>query len=164
MGLDLAKVVASIATKQSSTNTPFGNTTQGTETLLHEPTIDTDVINRVLLSSYTIAAAGTQGIDLRSFTNLLNVATTATKVIGILLKGTGSGAKMKIEPYAASNPVTWFWTGTTPAITLTCGTQGCSLLVMDGAVFTLTATDRSLLVTNTGSASLTLTVEALVGT
>ena len=39
MGLDLARVAASIAAKQSSSNSPFGNTTQGTEALLHEPTL-----------------------------------------------------------------------------------------------------------------------------
>lgn len=110
---------------------------------------------------YTIAAAGTQSIDLSSFTNDIGEAVTTAKVLGIALFPTGENSICRVEPHS-TNGLTWFFTASasdTPRISI----PGGGMLVFAEPVGTVVdGTHKVLLVTNTGSASMTLDVVVFV--
>ncbi len=142
---------------------PYRNNTQGPDSLVFSAKPSLTTYSEVCLGYLTVAAAANVDIDLRSFTSLLNFTITATKVVILLLRGTGVGAQMVISDGSVT-PLTWFLGGTLPTITLHCGTSGCVFAVMDGSPYTIDATHRKLNVANPGSADLTLGVYALVST
>ncbi len=156
-------VAASVGWTQSASNSPFAETKQGPDSLAFSATPSATTYGEVLLHRTTIAAAANETVDFRSFTNKLNQSVTATKVVGWLIKATGATGQLKIEP-GASDPLSWFLSGTTPALTLSCGTDGCCIMVMDGAAATIDATTRNVKFSNPGAATITLTIAALVGT
>jgi len=147
---------------QTKTNGNFSPTTQPSE-LSFAVSPDASVLNRVLLSEGTLAAGANTTVDLYSFTDLVGTATLATKARGLLITATGDTGILKIEP-GASNPATWFFSGTTPAISLNCGTDGCGICLYDGSSYTLSATIRNLKLSNTGLASIDWSLYALLGT
>lgn len=112
--------------------------------------------DQVFTARYTIAAAGTQVIDLSSFTNEVGEAVTGTLAVGILYLPTGSTSKVEAD---GTNGLMWFCTGTTPAVP-----------VADGGFFaygeptgtTIDATHKRLKITNTGGTSLTADVLVFV--
>jgi hypothetical protein len=147
---------------QAKDQSPFEDTTQSDSVAL-AVVPDTSVMNRVFLGSATLAANANTTFDLYSFTDLVGNVTTATKARGLAITATGSGGIMKLEP-GASNPATWFLSGTTPAISLNCGTDGTGICLYDGSSFTLSATIRNMKVSNTGNASIDVKFYALLGT
>lgn len=147
---------------QTKDNTPFASTSQDAS-VSFAVAPDTSVMNRVLLASYTIAPAGTQTVDLYSFTDKTGDAVTATKARGLAIEASGDTGILKIEP-GGTDPATWFLSGTTPAISLNCGTDGCGIALYDGSSYTLSSTTRNLKLSNTGAASITVNLYALVGT
>jgi hypothetical protein len=87
--------------------------------------------------------------------DLLNVAhTTTSKVIGMII--TVANANVKLEP-GTTNPLTWFWTGTTPVLTIK---AGGFLVFGDGDFTTVDATHSTLKLTNLSS---TLSATVRVG-
>lgn len=150
---------------QTKSNSPFQSTTQGPDSLSLQLAPSTTTYSEVFVNSYSIAAAGTQAIDFRSFTSAVGSSVTATKIIAMMLKATATvtGAKMKVEPHA-TNGLTWFFGGTSPYIELEIGTSSCCLCISEGVAETVDATHRQLLVTNSGTQTLTLYVYGLVGT
>lgn len=157
-------VSASIGWEQQKTNGSFANSKQGPDNLTARYTPSTTTYTNVLLEEGTLAAAASATIDFYSFTDELGTAVTATKLLGILIKATASvtGGQLKIEE-GASNPLTWFFSGTTPAITLDVGTAGASFMVMEGTTQTLSSTVRNLKLSNPGSQTITYLVAAIVG-
>jgi hypothetical protein len=102
-------------------------------------------------------------VDFYSFTNLAGEAVTATKIYGVLIKVTGASSSVKVEPHG-TNPLTWFFAGTTPSITLPGSTTGACFLFVEGATEALSTTVRQWLLTNGGASTATVDVVALVGT
>lgn len=164
MSLTASAISLSGSWTQTKTNGAFGISTQGPDSLSYQAAPSIVTYSELFLNSYTIAAAGTQVLDFRSFTNTLGTSVTATKIIAILLKATATvtGAKMKIEP-DATDGLTWFFGGTGPYIELEVGTDGACLAISEGVAQTVDATHKELLVTNSGTQSLTLYVYGLVG-
>ena len=119
--------------------------------------------NEIKAYQTTIAASANETVDFYSMTNTFGDAKTVTKILGWLIKATGNTGQLKIEP-GASNALTWFFSGTTPAITLNCGADGCALLVMDGSVATVSNSVKNVKFSNPGSATITVTISAFVGT
>jgi len=156
-------IQAAASFQQAAPNAPYVTPTQGPDglTFTAQPAVAT--LNAVLLATYTIAASGTQSINLNSFNDAFKQAVTNTKAIAFMFVGIGNLAKVKLEP-DSSNPLTWFFAGTTPSVTLQCGTGGCCFMICDGIAATLSGTVANFKITNTGSATLTLNVFALVGT
>jgi hypothetical protein len=116
----------------------------------------------VFSARYTILAAGTQAVDFYSFTDLAGNAVTATKIYGVLIVVTGAGSSVKVEPHG-TNPLTWFFAGTTPSITIPgSATPGGMFLFSEGGTEVLSATVRQWLLTCAG-ATATVDVVAVVG-
>lgn len=109
------------------------------------------------LVEYSIAASGTQTIDMSAFTDLAGTAITPSKALVLILIPTGAG--VKLEP-GASDPLTWFFAGTTPSVSIPVG----GLFVYAEPVGqTVDATHKNLKLTNL-SGSVTLTVDVIAGT
>lgn len=155
-------IAASMQWAQSKANTGFDDSKQGPQTLSFSATPSTTTFSEVYLEQFTLAASVSATKDFYSFTNCFGAAITATKIIGWLIKATGATGQLKIEP-GASNPLAWFLSGTTPAMTLSCGTDGCAIMVMDGAAATLSSTVRNVKFSNPGAATITVTISAIVG-
>lgn len=143
------------------TNTPFAKTKQGDDSISFSSQPAVGTYQNVKLASLTIAAGANTTLDLyAAFTNLVGETTAvSTKLLGVVLKLTGTNAQLKIEPGAA-NPLTWLLAGTTPSLTFRAG--GVVVLV-DGTAFTLSATDRNWKLSNPGAGDLTLVYGFILG-
>lgn len=159
MPLTLSNVNAEIGWTQTKANTGFTTVKQGPDKLVGTLSPAVATYNELLAVQGTLAASASATIDLYSITNLLGEAKTLTKGVAIMVKATTTS--MKIEP-GASNPITWFFGGTTPSITIK---AGGFFLLGDGGTATLSATDRNLKITNlSGSVSGTYDLVFLGGT
>lgn len=158
-----ALVRGSISWEQSATNTGFNDTTQKGDISV-SLTPSTTTYNEVFLARYSMAASGTQTVDLYSITTLLNQAKTITKLIGLIIKATASvtGGVLKIEN-GGSNPLLWPL-ASGDAMSVTVGTAGAVVLIAQGTTHTVSNTAKTLLLTNTGTQTITVLVGALVGT
>jgi hypothetical protein len=165
MSLTVSAINVATQWTQTRSNSPFGTSTQGPDSLVYSATPSTTTYSEVYLGSYSVAASGTQNLDFRSFTSTLGASVTATKIIAIMLKATATvtGAKMKIEP-GASNALTWFFGGTSPYIELEVGTDGACFFAGEGVAETVDGTHKNILITNSGTQTMTLSVYGLVGT
>lgn len=98
-----------------------------------------------------LAASGTQTIDWTAITRYLYDTAVYSKALGILVMPTGSD--VKVEP-GASNPLTWFFGGTTPSITIPDGGMFLFALKNSSAGQTVDATHCTHKFTNTGATAL----------
>lgn len=162
MSLSNSQIGFNFQATQSKDNGGFNPTTQEAS-LSFGVAPDASVLNRVLLTEGTLAAGANTTVDLYSFTDRAGNATLATKARGLEITATGDTGIIKIEP-GASDPATWFFGGTTPSISLNCGTDGCGIGLYDGSSYTLSATIRNLKLSNTGLASIDWSLYALLGT
>lgn len=159
MALTLSNVAAEIGWTQSTSITGFQPRRQGNDKLQASLSPDVTVFNELFAVQGTLTASSNTTIDLYSITNLLGEAKTLTKGIAIMLTATTTG--MKYEP-GATNPLTWFLSGTTPAISVQ---AGGFFIVGDGSVTTLSATVRNIKITNlSGSTTGTYRIAFLGGT
>lgn len=157
MSVDISAVVGQISWSQSKTNTGFVKTKQGPDQLSVTQSPSTTTYNRIYAVEGTLAGAASVTIDLQSITDYLGQSLVLTKIVAFMLKATTTG--MKYEP-GASNGLTWFLAGTTPSITVQ---AGGFFLIGDGATFVVTASDKTIKITNI-HASTTGTYEiALIG-
>lgn len=155
------RIGASIAWEQEKAITGFGSAKQGPDSLAYSAAPSTTTWNNVLLSQFTLAAGANSTVDFSSFADALGTTVAATGILGWLVTATGSTGQLKIEP-GASNPLTWFFGGTTPSITLNCGTGGCAILVADGSSCTIDGTHKNVKFSNPGSATVTVTISAVI--
>lgn len=151
MPLDSGSLSASAVWSQSLETTGTG-TVEQSDNNTNTVTFDTDSINRVHYVNVSLSASASATYDLRSLTSLLGESSAWTKVQGIKLSVDTGGGDVKLEP-GASNPATWFFSGTTPAITVK---AGGFVALGDGSSYTISATVKTLKLTNT-SGSLTAT-------
>lgn len=121
------------------------------------PTRTNSNYNRILRKTYTIAGAGTQVVDLASFTDDYNAgaAVVLTKAIGILIKGTQA---YTLGPNNAANPLNWFFGGSTQTVAFAANEGFCALCAV---TFT---TGSKLLITNTSGSSGTFEIAIIGGT
>jgi hypothetical protein len=141
----------------------LSKTNTGLNATKHSDTVTsslTTVATQLFVAQYTILAAGTQVVDLRSFTNPAGEAVTGTQLYTFLLTVTGTGAKAKVEP-GASDPIAIF-AGTTPSLTVSA--KGHITFGSEANPFTISAAAKNILITNTGSATGIITVVAEIGT
>ncbi len=159
MSITAGGLQGSFGWAQSQSNTGFGDTTQGSDSIASSISPDLSVYNNVLVVEYTLAASAVQPIDLRNYVDLFNVThTTTSKVIGMMV--TNAGASIKLEP-GTSNPLTWFWSGTTPVLTIK---SGGFLCFGDGDFTVVDSTHSTIKVTNlSGSVSTVVRIGFLCG-
>ena len=159
MPLTLSNINAEIGWTQTKSTTGYGSVKQGPSKLSGTLAPAVATYNELLAVQGTLAASASTTIDLYSITNLFGEAKTLTKGIALMVKATTTG--MKIEP-GASNPITWFFGGTSPSISIK---AGGFFLLGDGSAATLSATDRNLKITNlSGSTTGTYDIVFLGGT
>lgn len=157
MSVDTSQIVGEISWSQSKTNSPFAAIKQGPDKLTQVISPSITTFNRIYAVSGTLAAGASVTIDLRNITDYLSQALTLTTIRALMIKAVG--VDMIYSP-AASNGLTWFLLGTTPAIVVK---AGGFFLIGDGEGFPVTSTDKSFTITN-DDGSLTGTYEvALIG-
>ena len=155
MSVTSSGITGSFGWSLSRSNTGFGGVSQG-DSVSAAVNLDASLYNSVFAAEYTLAASGTQSIDLKNFVDLaFETHTTTDKVIGIMVSVTG--APITIAP-GASNGLVWFWTGTSPIVTIK---AGGFLVFSDGAATTVDATHKTLTLTNL-SASVVATVRIAI--
>lgn len=158
-----SKLSASASWVLTKTNTGFAATSQ-TGSLSFTAAPDAATYTQAFSEPYTINAAETQIVDFRgAWTNDAGESVTATKILGFLIKVTGSGGVLKFEP-GASNPLPWPFTGTAPDYVMTPSTGGAAWLHCDGTHATVDGSNKTWLLTNTGAAAVTVYIVAFVGT
>lgn len=148
-------------TKTNAGSTP--TVTTGNYTIL--TAIDSAVLTESFILLPTVIAAGANiDINVNSFTDLAGNAATITKAATLFVKATGtSGGQLKIKP-STSNPLNWFLSGTTPAITLNVGTLGlCGIAIYDGVNATVSSGACQINISNPGSTAITVSVEIKCG-
>lgn len=164
MGLSQISVNADVTWQLAKSNTGFTDTIHGTESASFSLTLlDTDTWNELFAAEYTIAAAGTQAVDLRTFTDLAgNSVATADKALAIIIIVTGAAADLLNVKKHGTNGLQWFFGGASEGVNIP---GGGMLLFSEGSSSTGTTVDASnkqLLLTNNGAASLTVKVVALL--
>lgn len=145
MAVQFAQTSSSISWQLTQSNSPFLNTYQGPDSAGNSfawTTGGTDV-TAVLAKQYTIAASGSQTIDLLAQDNLLNVEDVFARVYAIEVLPTGSNCV--VSP-AADSPLIWFF-----------GSPDDTVTVKDGGMFLLSNTDGNSNPVSSGASKLTLT-------
>lgn len=146
---------------QAKETTGRVDATQGPDTVASTVTFSVATVNRIYTYPISLAASGTATIDVQAVTTLLAESDAWTKVQGIQLTVDSGGGNIKLEP-GASNPLTWFFSGTTPAITVK---AGGFMALGDGSTFTASSTVKTLKLTNlSGSLTATGTLVLFGGT
>ena len=123
--------------------------------------------DEMFFAQYTMAAAGTQVVDFRSFANLIDPSGTVTATgiaalfIAVQSAVAGSDAvTITLEP-GASDALAWPLTGTAPVLTIE---NGGVQQIARATAFAVDATHRNLLLTNTGADAGLVTVVAVMTT
>lgn len=158
MSVTSSGITGSLGWSLSRSNTGFGGVSQG-DSVSAAVNLDASLYNSVFAAEYTLgitSPSNAQAIDLRNFVDLaFETHTTTDKVIGIMVSVTG--APITIAP-GATNGLVWFWTGTSPIVTIK---AGGFLVFSDGAATTVDATHKTLTLTNL-SASVVATVRIAI--
>lgn len=152
MGLSTGYLTSTASWTQTKSTTGRVDLTQGPDSASSTVTFAVASVNRIYTYAISLAASGTATIDLQALTTLLGETDAWTKVQGLLLTVDSGGGNIKLSQ-GASNPLTWFWGGTTPTITVQ---AGGFLALGDGTTATVDATHKTLKLTNLSS-SLTAT-------
>ena len=160
-------MINNVSWSLSSANTLGNVTQQGASNFTGTPTNIT-TWNQLLAVTYAMAAAGTQTVNLNSFTNLVNEAVTALHVLWLFINI--NPGEVTLQP-GASNPIAWFFTGggTAAQNALTIGhtSTGGQFLVSElaaGPGYTISSTVKNIDLKNNGSGANSVTVVALVST
>lgn len=145
--------------------TGFSDVTQGVQSAFFtNNSLDVATWNETLNAQYTIAAAGTQVVDLRTFTDLPGNSATGTKAMAVIILVTGATTdKLNVTPNA-SNGLVWPFHNTSSSVDIP---GGGMLMFSEGPTSpgtTIDGTHKQLLLTNNGAANLVVTVVALVST
>ena len=147
----------------SKANTGFAATKQGSDNLTYSNTLSSFATwTEIFAQQMTITAGSFNEFSLRTFTNLVGVSVTAGHILAIEIIPTGTGATCVVTP-VGTNGLTWYWTGTSPSLTVPI--NGCEFHTEDpaGTGTVLDATHNALRITNGGAATLTVSVTAIVG-
>ena len=142
-------------------NTGFGETTEGPDSLnFNINGVDVSTWNQLFTGRYSIAASGTQNIDLTSFTNLLNESVTFAHVLCMEIRTVGG--QITLSP-GASNPFSWGF-GTTGGS----GSPVANWTINNGGVFlvceptsggiVVNSSHKNILLTNNGGTTSTVTI------
>lgn len=167
MAVSSSNISMSLGWTLQGTTTGFVSSTQGPDSNTYITLPSTTTYNILYVAQHTITPTGTNYvvINFNSFTDILNEAKTATKVVAIMIQTTGN--KVKLEPNSTAlspsgtNPLTWFFGGTTPSITIE---NGGSMFLCNGTTSgTVSSTESSLRLTNTGTVTNSVVKVTILG-
>jgi hypothetical protein len=154
MPLTALSVRSKIGFTLQKTNTGFPPTTFGPASEGYVYTQPAGA-NQLYAAEFTIAASGTQTIDLNSFTNLAGESVTGIGAYSLFVMPVGS--PITIGP-GASDGLNWFWgSGTIPI------PDGGELKYSQPAAQTVSSSACNVKLTNTGSGSTVVTIVVVVG-
>ena len=150
----------------SKTNTPLANTVYGPDNLNLTQTlssVDMVTFTEVLVSSVTLAASATQDYNFNSFTDQAGNAVTITKALSMIITTSGpSTATCKLTASPA-NGLSWFLSGTTPAINIPAGAAFAFIMPQALTPQVVSAGAGSMRVQNSGTGSLVVNISVLLG-
>ena len=124
--------------------------------------MSTTTWNAAFINQYTIAAAGTQAVDLRTFTDQVGSSITADKAMSIIILVTGAITDTLNVKTHGTNGLQWFFESASFGVNIP---GGGMLMFSEGETSTGTtvdATHKQLLLTNNGAASLTVKIVAVL--
>lgn len=119
MALDAAALAVQLAFTVSKAVTGF-ESLEHTDAKSYRLTPDTATYSLLLAKRYTVAGGASQTVDLRSFTDFYGDAKVMGGCLLLLVLPTVTSGGCKVEP-GDSNALTWFFSGTTPAVTVPTG-------------------------------------------
>lgn len=162
MATSLATFSSNLTFALAKANTGFSNTAlQTSSTSFNLNGLSLTTFNQVFAKQYTLAASASQTVDLTSLTNLVNEAFSFGHLLTIIIKAVGS--ECTVSP-GASNPQQWFFGTTTDSVVIEAG----GMLAYSGPATAtgsaVSGSHKTLLFTNSGLTSLTLTVVILGST
>lgn len=164
MSVSAINLNAAITWALAKTNSGFTDTTQGQDSAsFNASSLSTTTWNAVLTGYYTIASAGTQAVDFRTFTDLAgNSIASADKIIAVIVIVTGAVTDTLNVKKHATNGLLWFFENASYGINIP---GGGFAMFSEGTASTGTTVDASnkqWLLTNNGAASLTVKLVALL--
>ena len=140
----------------SRTNTGFATTVAGPDSINFTLTgINTTTFNQLAPLQYTILTTASQTVDLSALVNTVYESFGLLHALTIVVSPVGSS--VTIAP-GASNGLTWWFGGTTPTITVPAGGFFCFSEPVAGPGHVVDATHKTLLFTNNGGTTLTLSL------
>lgn len=156
MALTTSVITGKIQWSQVKANPGFANTRQGPDSAASSITPPVNTINEIFCETRTLAAAADHTYDLQALTNFFGDGIVFTKARALHLSVTGG--QITLSPGAA-DPLTWFFGGTNPTLTLP---NGSFITIGMGSNATVSGTAKTLTITNTGATSATYQI-TLVG-
>lgn len=165
MSLEQFSLGASVTWEMRRAVSGFEDVVQGPETKSFSLAgLSTTTWNAVFAARYTILAAGTQAVDLRSYTDLPGNSITATKALSllILVEGATTGS-LNVKKHGTDG-LQWFFENASYGINIPGGGMNLFSAAPTAAGTTVDASNRQLLLTNNGAGSLTVTVVVLEST
>jgi len=155
MAVDNLLIGAQVAFSISSTNTGFQSVAVSDKIeFVTKP--DTSVYNNIITKQYSIAASGTQDIDVFEFTNLVREEVEADSVFGIILTVTGANGECTLSP-GPSNGLDFPDSGDTVI------KSGGVYLYFQPTAFPVSNTSKILRLTNSGTGTMTVRIGIIVG-
>lgn len=157
MSVDAVRILTAMMCRHRKTNTGYTDTVQTvSEYTLIEPTVAN--ANRFYSTTYSIAASGTQTINLQSLTDALGQTITATKAYAIRIQNTGANISLKA---GAADGFVWFLVDASDILLIH---TGGTFAWASATATTVDATHKNLLITNlSGSDATSVKVELVLG-
>lgn len=159
MPLSQLSLTATVAWQKNVPVPGFADVVQGNDSVSADLSgVALATWDQMFAAQYTVAPAGAQVVDLRSFTDVTGAAVTGTRALLVMVTVAGAAADaLNVRP-AASAPLQWFFGDTAEGVNVP---GGGALLFSAGAGApgaVVDGTHRNLVLTNTGSADLVVKI------
>jgi len=157
MALTSSVITGKIQWSQIKTNPGFAPTKQGPDYIASSIAPPINTINEIYAENRVLAASASHTYDLTTMINFFGEAISFTKARALHLAV--QGGQIELSP-GVSDPLTWFFGGTSPSITLP---DGSFITVGGGSNATVSGTAKNLTITNTGATSATYQITIIGG-
>lgn len=157
MPLTSSVITGKIQWSQTKNNTGFAPTKQGPDYIADSIAPPINTINELFAENRVLAAAASHTYDLTTMVNFFGEDISFNKARALHLAV--AGGQIELSP-GVSDPLTWFFGGTTPSITLP---DGSFITMGMGTNATVSGSAKNLTVTNTGATSATYQITIIGG-
>jgi len=161
MGLSNLSFNPTVTWSLAKTNGAFGNTTQMGSKGFNFNGISLITYNQLYAATLSLGATGSQTVDLTSLTNLVGESVDFISALALIV--IPSGSECTIQP-GASNPLQWFFGGTTQSVVVPDGGFFAFSMKPTGTGEAVDSTHKNLKFTNSGATPLSLDVVIVGGT
>ena len=157
MALTSSVITGKIQWSQIKNNAGFAPTKQGPDYIASSIAPPINTINEMFAENRALAASASHTYDLTTMVNFFGEAITFNKARALHLAV--QGGQIELSP-GVSDPLTWFFGGTTPSIILP---DGSFITIGGGSNAVVSGTAKNLTVTNTGATSATYQITIIGG-